>query len=163
MAEKNFSLRDIQLLADQYSQAGDPEAVALFQAVQSFYPPRQNPEGRAAIDPLEILKKLEKSGFPPENQEQGLTWLNSLREKLNRELFDIISRQGNRAELIVGPDYTFIQILENPQTKPEAAPEKKNQGILEASVTFLAMFSNGSRTRVTKSFLMDHPRAWNTK
>lgn len=134
MAEKNFSLKDIKLLADQYSRAGGPEAVALFQAVQSFYPPGQNPEGRDAIDPLKILKKLEKSGFPPDSHEQGPTWLNSLREKLNRELFDIISRQGNPAELIVGPDYTFIQILKNPQTKLETAPERRK--FKESETTF---------------------------
>ena len=127
MAGKNFSLKDIQLLADQYSQTGDPKAVALFQTVQSFYPAGQNPEGRDAIDPLEILKALEKSGFLPESQELGLAWLNSLREKLNRELFDIISRQGNPAELIVGPDYTFIQILENPQPAPERRKFKESE------------------------------------
>ncbi len=134
MAKRKFSLKDTRLLADQYSQAGDPEALALFQTVQSFYPPGQNPEGRVAIDPLKILKKLEKSGFPPENQEQSLTWLNSLREKLNRELFDIISRQRNPAELIVGPNYTFIQILENPQTKPEAASERRK--FRESEISF---------------------------
>jgi|FLOH01.1.fsa_nt_gi formylglycine-generating enzyme len=132
MTGKNFSLKDIQLLADQYSQTGDPAAVALFQTVQSFYPAGQSPEARVAIDPLEILKKLEKSGFSPENQEQGLVWLNSLREKLNRELFDTISRQGNPAELIVGPDYTFIQILENP--KPADAPVRRK--FKESEITF---------------------------
>ncbi|SVC44056.1 uncharacterized protein METZ01_LOCUS296910, partial [marine metagenome] len=112
MARKNFSLKDIQLLADHYSRLGDPEAVALFQTIQSFYAPGKNPEGRAPIDPLEILKELEKSPVSlPESQEQRLTWLNSLREKLNRELFDIISSQGNPAELILGSDYTFIQVV----------------------------------------------------
>ena len=61
MARKNFSLKDIQLLADHYSRSGDPEAVALFQTIQSFYGPGQNPEGRAPIDPLEILIALENS------------------------------------------------------------------------------------------------------
>ena len=118
MAGKIFSLKDIQLLADHYSQSGNSEAVALFQAIQSFYSPGQSPESRAPLDPLEVLKKLEKSSISiPESTEQGLTWLSSLREKLNRELFDIISRQENPAELIVGPDYTFTQVLENPQPR----------------------------------------------
>ena len=50
---------------------------------------------------------------------------NSLREKLNRELFDIISRQGNPAELIVGSDYTFTQVLENPQSRKVAPPSAR--------------------------------------
>lgn len=66
MAMKNFSLKDIQLLADHYSQSGDPVAVALFQTIRTFYAPGQNPEGRAPIDPLEVLKGLEKiSVFTP--------------------------------------------------------------------------------------------------
>ena len=117
MAEKNFSLKDIKLLADHYSRVGTPEALALFQVIQAYYPPGKNPDNRDPIDPLEVLKGLKKSGFQPENQEKNLTWLNFLREKLNRELFDIISRQENPAELIVGPDYTFTQVLENPQPR----------------------------------------------
>lgn len=107
------------MLADHYSRVATPEALALFQTIQSFYPPGQNPDNREPIDPLEVLRGLKKSGFQPENQEENLTWLNSLREVLNRELFDIISRQENPAELIVGPDYTFTQVLENPQSKNE--------------------------------------------
>ncbi len=139
MARKNFSLKDIQLLADHYSRSGDPEAVALFQTIQSFYGPGQNPEGRAPIDPLEILMALENSPVSlPENQEQHLTWLNSLREKLNRELFDTISSQGNPAELILGPNYTFIQVVENPQSTPvspvEATPQARK--FKESEITF---------------------------
>ena len=107
MAEKKFSLKDIKLLADHYSRVGTSEALALFQVIQAYYPPGKNPNNRDPIDPLEVLKGLKKSGFQPEGQEKNLTWLNSLRKKLNRELFDIISRQGNPAELIMGPDYTF--------------------------------------------------------
>ncbi|MBT5651570.1 MAG: SUMF1/EgtB/PvdO family nonheme iron enzyme [Nitrospina sp.] len=139
MAGKIFSLKDIQLLADHYSQSGNSEAVALFQAIQSFYSPGQSPESRAPLDPLEVLKKLEKSSISiPESTEQGLTWLSSLREKLNRELFEIISQQGNPAELIVGPDYTFIQVIENPQapsTNPvEATPQTRK--FKESEITF---------------------------
>ena len=139
MATKNFSLKDIQLLADHYSQSGNPETVALFQAIQSFYSPGQKPESRSPIDPLEVLKELEKSSVPlPEMKDQHLNWLNTLREKLNRELFDIISRQGNPAELIVGPDYTFIQVVENPQptsgTPVEAPPQARK--FKESEVTF---------------------------
>ena len=139
MARKNFSLKDIKLLADRYSRLGDPETVALFQTIQSFYAPGKNPEGRAPIDPLEILKELEKSSvLLPESQEQRLTWLNSLREKLNRELFDIISSQGNPAELILGSDYTFIQVVESPQSTPvspvEATPQARK--FKESEITF---------------------------
>ncbi|HIE42864.1 MAG TPA: hypothetical protein EYP95_06550 [Nitrospinaceae bacterium] len=112
MAVKNFSLKDIQFLADSYSRSGDQVAVVLFQTIQTFYPPGKNPENRAPIDPLEVLKELKKKSIlPPENKDQGLSWLNSLRKKLNRELFDIISSQGNPAELIIGPEYTFIQVV----------------------------------------------------
>ena len=118
-AEKIFSLKDIQLLADYYSRIGVPETWALFQTINSFYTSGQNPGDKEPIDAFEVLSALEKSGLSPENQEQSLEWLNSLRKKLNRELFDIISQQGNPAELIVGADYKFIQILENPQ--PQSA------------------------------------------
>jgi hypothetical protein len=125
MAEKNFSLKDIKLLADHYSRVGTPETLALFQVIQVFYPPGQNPDNREPIDPLEVLKGLKKSGFHPEGHEKNLTWLNSLRENLNRELFDIISRQENPAELIVGANYTFTQALENPQSKNVAPPSAR--------------------------------------
>jgi hypothetical protein len=117
MAEKNFSLKDIKLLADHYSPEGTPEALALFQVIQAYYSPGKNPNNRNPVDPLEVLKGLKKSGFQLEGQEENLAWLNSLREKLNRELFDIISRQENPADLLVGPDYTFTQVLENPQSR----------------------------------------------
>jgi hypothetical protein len=111
----NFSLKDIQLLADSYSRIGSPDTWALFQTIHYFYTPGQNPYEKQPTDPHKILKALEKLGLSPETEEQGLTWLNSLRKKLNRELFDIISQQGNPSELIVGLDYKFIRILENPQ------------------------------------------------
>ena len=139
MAMKNFNLKNIQLLADNYSKSGDPLAVALFQTIQTFYPTGQNPENRPPIDPLEILKGLEKiSILPPENQDQGLSWLNSLREKLNRELFDIISSQGNPAELIISPDYTFIQVIENPQATPPSPLEatEPQRKFKESEITF---------------------------
>ena len=113
MPKKTFSLKDIQLLADYYSQLGAPETWALFQTIHSFYTPGQNPNDREPIDTLEILKALEELGLSPETQEQSLTWLSSLRKKLNLELFNIISVQGNPAELIIGVDYKFIQILKS--------------------------------------------------
>jgi hypothetical protein len=122
MAEKYFSLKDIKLLADQYSRMGTPETLALFQVIQTYYPLGQNPDNRDSIDPHEVLKELKKSGFQPQGQEEDLTWLSSLRKKLNRELFDIISHQENPAELIVGPDYTFTQVLKNPQSRNVARP-----------------------------------------
>jgi hypothetical protein len=125
MAEKNLSLKDIKLLADHYSRVGTPDALALFQVIQAYYPSGKNPDNRDPIDPLEVLKGLKKSGFQLESQEENLTWLNSLREKLNRELFDTISRQENPAELIVGPDYTFTQLLENPQSKNVTPPSAR--------------------------------------
>ena len=125
MVGKNFSLKDIKLLADHYSCVGTPETLALFQVIQAYYPPGKNPNNRDPIDPLEVLNDLKKSGFQLERQEENLTWLNSLREKLNRELFDIISRQENPAELIVGPDYTFTQVLENPQPRNIAPPSAR--------------------------------------
>lgn len=125
MAEKNFSLKDIKLLADHYSRVGTQEALALFQVIQAFYPPGKKPNNRAPIDPLEVLKGLKKSGFQLEGKEENLRLLNFLREKLNRELFGIISRQENPAELIVGPDYTFTQVLENPQSINVAPPSAR--------------------------------------
>jgi hypothetical protein len=125
MAKKNFSLKDIKLLADHYSRVATPEALALFQVIQAYYPPGKNPDNRDPIDPLEVLKGLKKSGSQLEGQEENLTWLNSLREKLNRELFDIISRQENPAELIVGPNYTFTQVLENPRPRNVAPPSAR--------------------------------------
>jgi hypothetical protein len=113
MEANNFSLKDIKLLADHYSRVATPEALALFQTIQSFYPTGKNPKNRRSIDPTEILKKLKKLGFQPKGQEETMTWLNSHREKLNRELFDIISSQENHAELIIGADYTFTQIFKN--------------------------------------------------
>ena len=67
MAEKNFSLKDIKLLADHYSRVGTPEALALFQVIQAYYPPGKNPDNRDPIDPLEVLKGLKKSGFQLED------------------------------------------------------------------------------------------------
>jgi hypothetical protein len=113
MPRKIFSLKDIQLLADHYSRVGAPETWALFQTIHSFYSPGQNPNDREPIDVFEILKALEKSGLSPETQEQNLAWLSSLRKKLNRELINIISQQGNPTELIIGVDYKFIQILKD--------------------------------------------------
>ncbi len=139
MAPKNFSLKDIQLLADHYSQIGDPDAVILFQTIQSFYTQGQKPDSKPPLDPVEILKSLEKTSISiPEDPDQRIIWLNALREKLNRELFDIISHQGNPAELIVGPEYTFTQIIENQQSSSapsvETTPPPKK--FKESEITF---------------------------
>ena len=157
MAEKNFSLKDIKLLADHYSRVGTPEALALFQVIQAYYPPGKSLNNRDPVDPLEVLKGLKKSGFQLESQEENLSWLNSLREKLNRELFDIISRQENPAELIVGPDYTFTQVLENPQSRkvaPRSARKllkyKKARG--ESFITHYKHISLWQRISLLKSY-----------
>jgi hypothetical protein len=63
MPEKNFSLKDIKLLADHYSRVGTPEALALFQFIQAYYPPGKNTDNRVPIYPIEVLKGLKKSGF----------------------------------------------------------------------------------------------------
>jgi hypothetical protein len=125
MAEKNFSLKVIKLMAGHYSRVVTPEALALFQVIQAYYPPGKNPNNRDPIDPLKVLKGLKKSGFRLEGKEKNLTWLNSLREKLNRELFDIIFLQENPGELILGPDYTFTQVLENMQSSNVAPPSAR--------------------------------------
>jgi hypothetical protein len=73
MSEKNFSLKDINLLADHYSHVDTPEALALFQVIQAYYPPGKNSDNRDLIDPLEALKGLNKSGFQLEGQGENLT------------------------------------------------------------------------------------------
>ena len=134
MAGKNFSLKDIQLLADQFSQVGNKDTLALFQTILSFYSPSERPADKEPIGPQKLLETLKESGVTPDDPEQRLSWLNSLREKLNRELFDIISIQKNPAELIVGSNYTFTQVLENPQPKTEATPTARK--FKESEITF---------------------------
>lgn len=73
MAEKNFSLKDIKLLADQYSRSGSPEAVALFQAVQSFYPPGT---------------KLKQPSNPPSKVEMARRWKYDKKEEAIIEVID---------------------------------------------------------------------------
>ncbi len=134
MAGKNFSLKDIQLLADHFSQVSSTDTLALFQTILSFYSPGQSPASKEPIDPIKVLEALKKSGVKPDDPGQELTWLNSLREKLNRELFDIISSQKNPAELIVGSNYIFTQILESSQPKSETAPAARK--FKESEITF---------------------------
>ena len=134
MAGKNFSLKDIQLLADQFSQVGNKDTVALFQTILSFYSPGERPADKEPIGPQKLLETLKESGVTPDDPEQTLSWLSSLREKLNRELFDIISIQKNPAELIVGSNYTFTKVLENPQPKTETTPTARK--FKDSEITF---------------------------
>ena len=134
MAGKNFSLKDIQLLADQFSQVGNKDTLALFQTILSFYSPGERPADKEPIGPQKLLEPLKESGVTPDDPEQTLSWLSSLREKLNRELFDIISIQKNPAELIVGSNYTFTKVLENPQPKTETTPTARK--FKDSEITF---------------------------
>ena len=111
LSDSNINEKYLSNSRRLFAQAVETPGGLKIQTIHSFYTPGQNPNDREPIDALEILKALEKSGLSPETQEQSLTWLSSLRKKLNRELFNIISQQGNPAELIIGVDYKFIQIL----------------------------------------------------
>jgi hypothetical protein len=112
MNRKNFSLKDIQQLSDHYSQAGIPEPVALFQIIQGYYPSGQTPDFVSPV-PFETLigkiKASSNSPSLPEQTDDQKSWLNSVREKLNSELFALMSERGNRASLSLDSDFTFIQ------------------------------------------------------
>ena len=112
MNRKNFSLKDIQLLSDHYSQAGSAEPVALFQIVQGFYPSGQTPDSVRPIPVETLIEKIKASGnfiSLPEQIDDQKPWLNSMREKLNSELLALMSERGNPASLSLDSDFTFIQ------------------------------------------------------
>ena len=52
-----------EALALHYSRVGTPEALALFQVIQAYYPPGKNPNNREPIDPIKVLKGLKKFRF----------------------------------------------------------------------------------------------------
>ena len=82
MNRKNFSLKDIQLLSDHYSQAGSAEPVALFQIVQGFYPSGQTPDSVRLIPVETLIEKIKASGnflSLPEQTDDKKPWLNSIR------------------------------------------------------------------------------------
>ncbi|HIJ51327.1 MAG TPA: SUMF1/EgtB/PvdO family nonheme iron enzyme [Nitrospinae bacterium] len=127
MNRKNFSLKDIQQLSDHYSQAGIPEPVALFQIIQGYYPSGQTPDSVSPV-PFETLigkiKASSNSPSLPEQTDDQKSWLNSVREKLNSELFALMSERGNRASLSLDSDFTFIQFEGTTKMGPTVQPRK---------------------------------------
>ncbi|HCG71880.1 MAG TPA: hypothetical protein DE038_01095, partial [Nitrospina sp.] len=108
MNRKNFSLKDIQLLSDHYSQAGSAEPVALFQIVQGFYPSGHTPDSVGPIPVETLIEKIKASGnflSLPEQTDDKKPWLNSMREKLNSELLALMSERGNPASLSLNSDF----------------------------------------------------------
>ncbi|MFT4577443.1 MAG: hypothetical protein ACI9UO_000256, partial [Nitrospinales bacterium] len=135
MNRKNFSLKDIQLLSDHYSQAGSPEPVALFQIIQGFYPSGQAPNSKLPIPFETLIEKIKASGnFPslPEQTDDQKPWLNSMREKLNSELLELMSERGNPASLSLDSDFTFIQFEGTTKMGPSVQPRK----FKESEITF---------------------------
>jgi formylglycine-generating enzyme len=135
MNRKNFSLKDIQLLSDHYSQAGNPEPVALFQIIQGFYPSGQAPESIGPVPFKTLIEKIKASGnfpFIPEQTDDQKSWLNSVREKLNSELLALMSERGNPSSLSLGSDFTFIQF----EGTTKMGPTTQHRKIKESEITF---------------------------
>ena len=135
MNRKNFSLKDIQLLSDHYSQAGSAEPVALFQIVQGFYPSGHTPDSVRPIPVETLIEKIKASGnflSLPEQTDDQKPWLNSMREKLNSELLALMSERGNPASLSLDSDFTFIQF----EGTTEMGPTTQNQKFKESEITF---------------------------
>ena len=135
MNRKNFSLKDIQLLSDHYSQAGNPEPVALFQIIQGYYPSGQTPDSVRPVPFETLIGKIKASGsFPtlPEQTDDQKPWLNSVREKLNSELLALMSERGNPASLSLDSDFTFIQFEGTTKMGPTVQPRK----FKESEITF---------------------------
>ena len=127
MNRKNFSLKDIQLLSDHYSQAGNPEPVALFQIIQGFYPSGHTPESIGPIPFETLIEKIKDSGnfpFVPEQTDDQKSWLNLVREKLNSELLALMSERGNPSSLSFDPDFTFIQLEGTTKVGPTSQQKK---------------------------------------
>lgn len=86
--------------------------MTMLQIIEGFYPPGQAPDAVGSISVEEIIRKIKDSGkfaSLPDQQDQQKTWLNSLREKLNNELFALMSKQGNPASISLSSDYTLVQ------------------------------------------------------
>ena len=135
MNRKNFSLKDIQLLSDHYSQAGSAEPVALFQIVQGFYPSGQTPDSVRPIPVETLIEKIKASGnfiSLPEQIDDQKPWLNSMREKLNSELLALMSERGNPASLSLDSDFTFIQF----EGTTEMGPTTQHRKFKDSEITF---------------------------
>jgi len=135
MNRKNFSLKDIQLLSDHYSQAGNPEPVALFQIIQGFYPSGHTPESIRPIPFKTLIEKIKASGnFPffPEQTDDQKPWLNSVRKKLNSELLALMSERGNPSSLSLDSDFTFIQF----EGTTKMGPTTQHRKFKESEITF---------------------------
>ena len=135
MNRKNFSLKDIQLLSDHYSQAGSAEPVALFQIVQGFYPSGQTPDSVPPISVETLIEKIKASGnflSLPEQTDDKKPWLNSMREKLNSELLALMSERGNPASLSLDSDFTFIQF----EGTTEMGPTTQHRKFKDSEITF---------------------------
>ena len=135
MNRKNFSLKDIQLLSDHYSQAGSAEPVALFQIVQGFYPSGHTPDSVSPIPVETLIEKIKASGnflSLPEQTDDKKPWLNSMREKLNSELLALMSERGNPASLSLDSDFTFIQF----EGTTEMGPTTQHQKFKDSEITF---------------------------
>jgi formylglycine-generating enzyme len=135
MNRKNFSLKDIQLLSDHYSQAGSAEPVALFQIVQGFYPSGQIPDSVGPIPVETLIEKIKASGnflSLPEQKDDQKLWLNSMREKLNSELLVLMSERGNPASLSLDSDFTFIQF----EGATEIGPTTQHRKFKDSENTF---------------------------
>jgi len=135
MNRKNFSLKDIQLLSDHYSQAGSAEPVALFQIVQGFYPSGHTPDSVRPIPVETLIEKIKASGnflSLPEQTDDKKLWLNSMREKLNNELLALMSERGNPASLSLDSDFTFIQF----EGTTEMGPTTQHRKFKDSEITF---------------------------
>ena len=135
MNRKNFSLKDIQLLSDHYSQAGSAEPVALFQIVQGCYPSGQTPDSVRPIPVETLIEKIKASGnflSLPEQTDDKKPWLNSMREKLNSELLALMSERGNPASLSLNSDFTFIQF----EGTTEMGPTTQHRKFKDSEITF---------------------------
>jgi formylglycine-generating enzyme len=135
MNRKNFSLKDIQLLSDHYSQAGNLEPVALFQIIQGFYPSGQTPESIRPVPFETLIEKIKASGnFPslPEQTEDQKPWINSVRKKLNNELLALMSERGNPSSLSLDFDFTFIQF----EGTTKIGPTTQHRKFKKSEITF---------------------------
>ena len=135
MNRKNFSLKDIHLLSDHYSQAGSPEPVALFHIIQGFYPSGKAPDSVRPVPFETLIKKIKASGnLPslPKQTDDQKSWLNSVREKLNSELLALMSERGNPASISLDSDFTFIQF----EGTTKMGPATQHRKFKESEISF---------------------------